>query len=305
MTTRRPEGDALRSQSAIDARVRSPHVVPFEKLDGAGNDFVLLRAPAPIPDAEMIRRLLHRHHGIGGDGLLYLRTGDRLHADDAELDAAADYWNSDGGRAEYCGNGARCVAAVLLVDRADDYTVRFRLSDVLVRARRDGDAREGRYAVAHPIPRRHDCPSEIIGLASTLGLLEPPTLFDSGVPHLVLVTEDPRSFDLERWAPIFRSHPSLGAAGANVDIVSAKPTEGRFFVRTFERGVEGETLACGSGLLAVGTHLRARDGDPSVTLQSASGAVFRVWEEDSDAYLAGPARRVFHGEVDLDATGRA
>ncbi|MEZ4650661.1 MAG: diaminopimelate epimerase [Candidatus Eisenbacteria bacterium] len=280
-------------------------VVPFEKLDGAGNDFVLLRAPSPAPDTETIRRLLHRHHGIGGDGLLYLRTGDRLHADDAELDAAADYWNSDGGRAEYCGNGARCVAAVLLGERPEDAVVRFRLSDVLVRACRDGEPGSDRYAVAHPIPRRHDCPSEIVGLASTLGLLEPPTLFDSGVPHLVLVAEDARSFDLDRWAPIFRAHPSLGAAGANVDVVSVKPAEGRFYVRTFERGVEGETLACGSGLLAVGTHIRARDGVPSVALQSASGAVFRVWEEADDAFLSGPARRVFRGEVDLDATAGA
>ena len=273
--------------------------LPFEKLDGAGNDFVLFRGPLTVPTAAGIRFLLDRHHGVGADGLLHLTAEPDLGVETSaamsaragadlgaarELDATVRYWNSDGGSAEYCGNGARCIAAVLLEGRAQGAEVRFRLSDVVVRARRMSGSPD-HYAVAHPSPRRVSCPPEIEELTRDLGLLHPPVAYDSGVPHLILEVEDARVFDLARWAPPLRHHPAWGGAGSNVDVVSTDP-EGGLQVRTWERGVEGETLACGSGLLAVGEWVRTRSGDAAVvSLQSASGARFRVWPEDGAVCL--------------------
>lgn len=385
-------------------------VIPFEKLEGAGNDFVLLQSPTPVPDAATIRRLLDRHHGIGGDGLLYLdRDASPPLAAQPQLDAVVHYWNADGGRAEYCGNGARCIAAVLLEGQPPGTEVRFRLADVVVRAHavpddpvalddplasrdsvapRDRPAHRApaahdppRFAVAHPAPRAIGCPPEIVALAPTMGLVRAPVAFDSGVPHLLLEVRDVRTFDLAHWGPLLRYHPAWGERGSNVDVLDVRRGRRRggdpdhagsadgavtraddagssdrpagsaqdaasaadprgaaavVRVRTWERGVEGETLACGSGLLAVGDWVRTRsrrevpeETRPSsasgagraattnassdvagqggvaergrVVLESASGARFEVYAAGGQVWLVGPARRVFVGTIVLPA----
>ena len=278
---------------------RSVRGFDFLKMEGAGNDFVLLdtrRVRGPRLDRARIAALLNRRYGIGGDGLLRVRPGSR------GLDAQVDYWNADGGRATFCGNGARCVAKVLLDEApASVSEVRFRLERVTVRACRAGtkSARASpavtsatvRIAVSHPRPRTLALPAT--RLPGPRGIR--PAFIDSGVPHWILPVAELESFDLDRYAPPIRHHEALAPAGSNVDAVELR--EDVLHVRTWERGVEGETEACGSGLLAAAWWAVTERGmRVPVRLRSRGGASFRVtWDGDDRLWLEGPAREAFRG----------
>lgn len=275
--------------------------VAFRKMEGAGNDFVVLDArqsPGPRLNRARIAALLDRRFGVGGDGLLRIRPGV------SGLDARVDYWNADGGRASFCGNGARCVAKLLLGENGGANTgeVRFRLERVVVRARRSDQGTTGkidrnadeRIAVSHPRPRALEMPGPG-GPSVPRGAQ--PCFVDSGVPHWILRVDDLEAFDLAKWAPPIRRHASLGPAGANVDAVELGRDGIR--VRTWERGVEGETLACGSGLLAVAWWASEVLGRPfPIHLRTVGGAAFRAIPDGPQRlWLEGPAREVFQGAI--------
>lgn len=267
--------------------------LPFLKVEGAGNDFVLIdarQAPLARPNARQIRALLDRHRGVGGDGLLWLES--------SEDGPRVRYWNADGGRAAYCGNGARCVARVLLTGTRQR-EVEFRFGRMQLRAR-GGEG--NRIAIRTPTPKLLPLPRRLPPMPRGVA----PTWIDAGVPHWILPVDEVDVVDLERIAPAIRGWKPLGPGGTNVDLVGWRGRE--LCVRTFERGVEGETLACGSGLLAAafwaaafsagsfGTGAadsRARE----VTLRSRGGDRFRVRrdEDPRHLWLEGPAAIVFRG----------
>jgi diaminopimelate epimerase len=275
---------------------RSGGPVRFLKVEGAGNDFVLIdgrRGPAPRLSRSRIRALLDRHRGIGGDGLLLL-----------ELAATPErtqvrYWNADGGRADFCGNGARCVALRLLSEAPGDGEVRFRLGRVAVRARR---APAGRIAVLHPVPRELALPAR--PPEGPRGIR--PVWINSGVPHWILPVPRVDDFNLERWGPALRVSPRLGRAGTNVDAVEIRA--GQVHVRTWERGVEGETQACGSGILAAAFWAWRRAGiPPPIRLRSRGGDRFRMMPggQDPGLWVEGPAKIVFGGTLNPGSPGNS
>ncbi|MFI5842274.1 diaminopimelate epimerase [Catenuloplanes sp. NPDC051500] len=274
----------------------------FTKGHGAGNDFVILEDPdgglALTP--ALVAALCDRHRGIGADGVLrVVRSAKHPEAADgaAEAEWFMDYWNADGTIAEMCGNGvrvfARYLAAAGLVD-GDSFPILTRAG--LVRAVIDGDV----IAVDMPAPR--------LGVASTATispLAIPGTAVDVGNPHLVGVLPegvDLDGLDLTR-EPGF--DPAVFPAGVNVEFVTPLgPLDGfdaHVRMRVHERG-SGETLACGSGALAVA----------AVTLHDAgltTGAVavdlpggrLVATRGDSGWTLAGPAVLVASGETTLRA----
>jgi diaminopimelate epimerase len=265
--------------------------VPFVKMHGAGNDFVLVdrRGPAPAPAdvAAFVRAACDRRRGIGADGVLF------LDAARAGVDFVMRYFNRDGGEADLCGNGGRCLAAF---------------------AAARGLGRDGRVVFTSPAGR-HEARVRAGEVDLVLGDMPPPrpglelatpagpvraTWVEVGVPHLVVEVEDVAAVDLATFAPALRSHPELGPAGANVDVVAVTGASSAR-LRTFERGVEGETLACGTGAaasaIALGTAGRVR---PPVTLEVASGDRLRVSYEDSESgpravTLSGPVQVSFEG----------
>lgn len=264
--------------------------VSFLKVEGAGNDFVLIDlrgAREPLAKLRWTRRrltsLLDRHRGIGGDGLLVLRDS----AGPESVTVA--FWNPDASRAAFCGNGARCVARVLLGRARAE--VSFRLGRVRVRARRgSGD----RVRVLVPRPRALPVPP----MAPPVPGADRGGWYDSGVPHWIVPVTRLDRIDLPAMARPLRHWPALGSGGTNVDLVEFRG--GELWVRTFERGVEAETLACGSGLTAAGfwaaerlglgypLFLRPRGGDRLRLL--ADSAARGLW-------LEGPARVVCSGRV--------
>jgi len=276
------------------AGVRAPAKArwPFLKVEAAGNDFVLLdrrRGPVPALGKSLVHRLLDRHRGVGGDGLLLVEAGPGTPA------AKVRYWNADGGRAAFCGNGARCVALILL-ERSGPGEVEFLFGRRRLRARRTGG---GRIAILTPPPCPLSLPRSRPPLPSRVRRW---VWLDSGVPHWCFLADDLADLDLEAVAPPLRRWRSLGRGGTNVDAMCLRG--GAVEVRTFERGVEGETEACGSGLVAAGFWAAEALGVPyPVSLRSRGGDGFRLRPDAGGRglWLEGPARVVYRGELDSGA----
>jgi diaminopimelate epimerase len=268
---------------------------PFYKMTGSGNDFVVFDstegAAAHLENIEMIKELSARGTGVGADGVVFLeRSG--------EGDVRMRYYNSDGSEAALCGNASLCstrLSVELGLAQAGGFllhtaagSLRARIRDNLPEVDLDPvtDVRlDARELGLHPGERR-------IGYALV------------GVPHVVVEVPDLEAVDVAGRGAELRHHRSL-VDGANVNFV-AKAHDGEFAYRTFERGVEAETLACGTGAVATAiilsgwgesgaeTTLRTRSGLPlSVTLKRKKTS----WLPS----LCGEGRIVFEGRIrDLD-----
>jgi diaminopimelate epimerase len=267
----------------------------FVKMHGAGNDFVMIDGrglPAAGLDAARIAALCDRRRGVGGDGLIIV-TPDRDH------DFAMTYHNADGGEADMCGNGARCAVAfarAIGLARGDSCVFRTRSGPVT------GRREAGEISVQLTPPRD-------LRLQLDLGpdLPFPAAHFvNTGVPHLVVPVDDVDTVDPGQWGPVLRRHFAGGPAGANVNWVSPGGSPGApHRLRTFERGVEGETLACGTGAAAVAFVLcRLGLAVSPVALRTHGGDTLTITlEEDAGGprlHLRGPAAVAFTGEVAWD-----
>jgi diaminopimelate epimerase len=233
------------------------------KVEGAGNDFVLAMGDwvgRLAEDRELVRRLCHRRLGIGADGVLLM-----------EVEGAArvrlEHRNADGSTGAFCGNGTRCAAraAVELAGCRSDLVVDTGWAPIAAAVR------DATVSLDLPAPPEGPRP-----LTVTLGDRRLEACFiEVGVPHLVVPVPDPNGLDLTMVGPPLRCHPGLGPGGANVDFVSAG-NESPGVIRTWERGVESETLSCGSGIVAAALVVMARRGADAVRLQPTSGDVLSV-----------------------------
>ena len=269
--------------------------IPFLKMHGAANDFVVVDHRRPFldgPPAALVARLCDRRRGIGADGLLLLER-------DPEHDFAMRYFNADGGAAEFCGNGARCLARLALdLGLGRDGEVRFRTGAGVQRGRRAGDGIELAFG---RVPRASE-PLTVSAEGSAFS----GRLVRAGVPHFVTPVERVEWAPLDRWGPALRHHPRFEPAGANVDLV-APLGPGRLAMRTFERGVEAETLACGSGAMASALWWAAEGAPSPVAVVTAGGDELRVafapaGAEGWEVTLTGPAEISFTGVWDTPAT---
>jgi diaminopimelate epimerase len=257
----------------------------FFKLSGSGNDFLALAEPAATPPAAEIRAWCRRGVSLGADGLFVLRR--------AVQGVAMDYWNADGLPADLCLNGTRCAAqlAFHLGWAQDEVRVATAAGDVAAR-------RLDRCRVALELPLPAPAPREVE--LTVAGEVQRGFRLTIGVPHFVLLW--PAGLErapVRRLGRAIRGHEGFGAAGTNVDFVRF-PAERRMEIRTYERGVEDETLSCGTGVLsgaAVGVGL----GLAALPLQVTTRGGFEL-EVAGDPLagrwtLAGDARVVARGEL--------
>lgn len=266
----------------------------FTKMNGAGNDFVLLdnRLGQTSFDAVAIARVCDRHRGVGADGVLVVEP-----AESADADFRMRYYNSDGGEAEMCGNGARCFArfAGRLNGRALD-SIRFETPAGVIGASFEGE----RVRLAMSVPRdlRLSETVEAHGRQWTVHSL------DTGVPHAVIFVDEPGDADVAAIGAALRYHPHFAPRGTNVNFAGVS-APGRLILRTYERGVEAETLACGTGAVATGLIYAAlHDADGPIDIAVRGGEDLRIgFTRDSGAFrdvtLSGPADFVFTGEIEL------
>ena len=230
----------------------------LHKVEGAGNDFVLgVGAWARRLDGEpdLVRLLCDRRRGIGADGSLAVEL---VGQDRVRL----GYRNSDGGVAAFCANGTRCAAraAVELLGCSTDLVVE--TGWAAIPAVVDGR----RVSLELPPP---DSAPAVPQIAAPQGLADL-RFAEVGVPHLIAAADGLAEVDLESVAPPLRHHPELGPDGANVNLYETGAA-GVVNVRSFERGVESETLSCGSGLVAVALVVMVQRGVQSIEIVPRSG----------------------------------
>ena len=246
--------------------------LPFTKMTGSGNDFVFFDgrlAPLErVTSPEVIRRICNRNNGIGADGLVVLEpTGDGA-------DVTIHYFNSDGSPADLCGNATLCSTALAAkLEMASPAGMRLVTGAGVISSRLTGYGPDQLPEIdlqpvtdVRPTMDIERAPGEqAVGFAV------------AGIPHLVVLCDDAEAVPIRDRGPALRHHPSLGPAGANVNWVSRKP-DGRWRYRTFERGVEGETLACGTGAVATAVLLGAwgQVAGPAVTIVTSSGRELQV-----------------------------
>jgi len=267
--------------------------VNFAKLHGAGNDFLLfdggtepaLRLSLP----PLVPRLCHRRLGVGADGILLLEPV-------GEVEARVAYWNADGSEAAFCLNATRCAARFAHA-RWGWTEMRLHTGYAPIRAEVHGEA----IVLALPPP---SAISDWLGLAWEGQQVRGRYLI-LGVPHLIVPVDWPDfwSRPLTPLAPALRGHPGLPAGGANVTFVRAG--HGELAARSWERGVEGETLSCGSGDVAAALIAMAeRWLAAPVAVRTASARVLVV-EPDGEppscaSRLTGPAEWVANGTISAE-----
>ena len=265
-------------------------------MTGSGNDFVMVdgRHAAPADwSPEDIRAVCARGTGVGADGLVFVSPGS---APDA---VRMIYFNADGSHAAMCGNAALCTAWL---------AARLGLASQGARIVLETDAGtyESRcapgadHAELHLAPVR--APAALPGLTIMPG--ERVALATVGVPHLVVLVPDVDEVDVTRRGRALRSDPALGPAGANVNFISPGASSSEWRMRTYERGVEAETLACGTGAVAAVCALSQWGlAEPPVTILTRSGRRLEIRARRApeasydDIWLVGEARLVLRGVI--------
>lgn len=278
----------------------------FTKMNGAGNDFVVVDNRDNSLTADLtktnIALLCNRQRGIGADGLLAVETVE----DHPEARYRMRYYNADGGEAEMCGNGARCFFAFLakLINHNSTEPISFLtqagvLQGKFVSLPSSTYLAEVEIQMSEPTDYRGDIQLEIDGKTTTVDH------WNTGVPHVVEIVEALAEVDLLHRGNCLRFHPEFQPAGANVNFQEVIQP-GFISVRTYERGVENETLACGTGVVANALiHASKYDLPSPIKVQVAGGEILQVhWETTPSSpftkvRLQGPAATTFTGTICL------
>jgi diaminopimelate epimerase len=260
----------------------------FYKMSGSGNDFVVFDSRDGdvhrLSEPARIRRLCDRRQGIGADGVVVLQPS-------SKADVLMKYFNSDGSVGAMCGNAALCVTRLAAqLGLAPAAGMALETDEGVIRSRLVGDRPEIDLGPVRQIREAADGPPEPgerrLGYAV------------AGVPHVVVLCDDVGRVDVAARGSRLRRAPWTGESGANVNFVSQAGSQ--WAMRTFERGVEAETLACGTGAVATATLLKAWGLAGSETaLRTRSGCALEVFLRDAEGSvlprLRGEGRVVFEG----------
>jgi diaminopimelate epimerase len=264
----------------------------FTKMNGAGNDFVMIdnRAGNVRLEPQQIVRICDRHRGVGADGVLLLEKGSN------GADFKMRYYNRDGGEAEMCGNGARCFARFATKIAGAPEKISFQTLAGLIRGELHGES------VTLQLSEPKDLRFGIELVANSEK--ERVHFINSGVPHVVVPVSKVDDVDVRRRGEAIRRHKMFAPAGANVNFIEKRGAQ-KILVRTYERGVEDETLACGTGVVASALIFAATekvDGPISVIVRSGSELSVgfkRAGDQFTNVTLTGPAEFAFEGTIDV------
>ena len=260
----------------------------FYKYHGAGNDFIIIDGrnfpSGKKLDEKWVAWVCDRHFGVGADGLMVLHASEKVHF-------VMDYYNANGKLGSMCGNGGRCIASFSKYLQIANHEVVFEAADGLHRAvfQKDGE-------VALQMSNVTSIEPKLDGL-----------FLDTGSPHLVLWVENLTNFPVYEKGKAYRNNAVFQPSGTNVNFIEKR--DGRVTVRTFERGVEQETLACGTGVSAVAlalafqeqnmgvgqTNIQAMGGQLKVAFRQTQPGIFE------EIWLTGPAQFVYKGTISSEA----
>ncbi len=274
--------------------------IPFWKMSGSGNDFIVVDHRKPLIQAACLSafviKVCRRGLSVGADGVILIESSEKC-------DYAWRFFNADGGEAEMCGNGSRCVARFAYLQGIAPAQHRFetRVGVVSAHGLPEGEG-GGRVRVRLPDPSdvRMNLSLEISGKPYEGHFI------NTGVPHLVYFVEDVDGVEVVPLGRATRHHPRFAPQGTNVNFVQVQDAR-TLKIRTYERGVEDETLACGTGSIAAAI-LGAMLGKvtPSVQIRTRSGILLgvdftRTGNTVTDVSLEGDARIIYKGEMQDEA----
>jgi diaminopimelate epimerase len=275
--------------------VKKMKKLTFFKMSGSGNDFIIIDNRNGVVDESdlpsFIINVCRRKMSVGADGLILIENSE-------SADFKWHFYNADGGRAEMCGNGARCAARFAYLNKIAGSDMSFVTDAGTVHAcvKRD----RVKVKMTDPSDFNQDY---------TIKLKDGSLIVSSvntGVPHVVVTTDSIEEADVVGLGREIRLHKKYAPAGTNVNFIT-KVKNGAFFIRTYERGVEDETLACGTGSIASAliTALKHKTVSP-LNVVTRSGVILTVYFKNDngrfyDIYLEGDARVIYKGQLWEDA----
>jgi diaminopimelate epimerase len=269
-------------------------MINFTKSVATGNDFIIVDNRKLLlgrDPAEIAKKLCDRFYGVGADGLLLM-----------EKSSLADFkmriFNPDGSEAEMCGNGSRCAALYAHAKKIAPANMKIEAMAGILNANVQGenvrvkltDPKDIQWNLCLMI---HECPYKV-------------SLANTGVPHVIHFVDDLEAVEVKKLGPKMRYHEEFSPGGANVDFVKiTDKNKNKIAIRTYERGVEDETLACGTG--AVASAIISAEAEKlvsPVTVQTRGGEVLKVYFDliegnFRNVYLEGKARLVYEGSISV------
>jgi diaminopimelate epimerase len=268
--------------------------LPFRKMHGLGNDFVVLDARArPLSLSEsQVQAIANRRTGVGFDQLLIIEPAQK------DGDAFMTVRNADGGVVSSCGNGARCVADLMMADTGKDAVILETLAGPVAASHGEN----GQVAV-NMGPAKLDWQDIPLAMEENtghldivVGSLSNPVAVSMGNPHVVFFVKDVEAVDLARLGPMIETH-ALFPNRTNVEVVEVLDRS-HMRMRVWERGV-GVTQACGTGACAVGVAgVRRNLTDREVTVTLDNGDLHIEWREDGHVIMTGPVSYSYDGVID-------
>jgi diaminopimelate epimerase len=268
--------------------------IPFYKMHGGGNDFVLIdHRDRFLPEAEQpgfARRACHRQLGAGADGLILIEAT-------PTADFRWRFYNADGSEPEMCGNGGRCAARFAVLNGIAPADLSFETLAGTIKAEVKGRRVKLLLAGVGEVSLGQNIPLEDTTLLGHF--------LKVGVPHVAVPVADLEQTPVAGWGRAVRFHPMFAPAGTNVNFIRVDGPQD-LFIRTYERGVEDETLACGTGSVAAAL-IAARLGQARspVTVHTRGGEALTVYftpqgEAFTQVYLEGDALVSYQGELWVD-----
>lgn len=274
--------------------------IPFTKYSGCGNDFIIIdnRCYNFSPSVTATRRLCHRQLGIGADGLIFLEFPVSSNAH-----FRMRIFNADGSEAEMCGNGLRCVAQYirLIENIPGEFTIETMQHLMHISAKNVSDP--DLVSVSMPAPDTL-APKKIFIDQEELNM----HVLDTGVPHAVLFVDDIEDNAHLNRAPTIRHHEEFSPKGTNVNFAKVLSDQ-TIELRTYERGVEGETLACGTGAIATALSAAHAFNIPApIQIRTRSGDNLFINFKNkipnlTDLVMTGPAIKIFEGLINVEKFG--
>ncbi len=272
--------------------------IPFTKMSGTGNDFIIIdhrQVLVPEEDqAEFVSRVCRRMFSVGADGLIFIENSDKA-------DFSWRFYNGDGSVPEMCGNGARCAARFAFSNGIAGKKMSFETVAGIIEAEILDDGDEVSLLMTPPFDFRTGLQVNLDGEERTLSFM------NTGVPHGVLFLDEGVEIPVKEWGHVIRFHDLFQPAGTNANFVQPL-ADGGIRVRTYERGVEDETMACGTGAVAsaIFAGIQGIAASPVKVTTSGGDQLTIVFDlKDGPAaenvYLQGPARMIYQGQLTAES----
>jgi len=265
--------------------------IPFYKMSGAGNDFIFIDnrdgKANSIDRQTLITKACARNVSVGADGLVLIENSK------GNTDFLWRFYNCDGSEAEMCGNASRCAGRFAYMNGIAGKKMTFDTIAGVIEA----EIKEGvnvKVQLTAPFDERADY------TVNLNGEILPISSINTGVPHVIWFVDDIENIDIMKYGSGIRYHADFAPAGTNVNL--CQMIDGQLRIRTYERGVEGETMACGTGCVAAAIFAVKKGVAKSpVTCKTSSGLLLTVYIENGKVYLEGEARVVYKGELTEEA----